>query len=182
MPDTPSLSQYFRTPLSVDVKSDASPVTVADRAAEAAMRALVAGECPEHAVFGEEGGLTRGRGVAGGEEYVWVLDPIDGTKSFITGKPLFGTLIALVHVATGVPVLGLVDQPVLRERWLGVRGQVTTFNGAPCATRACRLLGDAYLYSTTPHMFDTATRPPYDALAQRVRIPMFGCDCYAYGA
>lgn len=178
------VSQYFRTPIAVDVKRDASPVTIADCMAEAAMRRLVLDEFPSHAVFGEEGGLVRGepRDAADEGEYVWVLDPIDGTKSFITGKPLFGTLIALVHVPTGTPLLGVIDQPVLRERWLGVHGQKTTFNGSRCVTRACKSVSDAYLYSTTPLMFDDATRPPYDALAARVRIPMFGCDCYAYGA
>ena len=171
--------QYFRTPIAVDVKQDASPVTVADRAAEAAMRALIAKRAPTHAVFGEEAGLTRG--VGGAEEYVWVLDPIDGTKSFITGKPLFGTLIALVRADSGTPVLGVIDQPVLRERWLGVSGRVTTLNGAPCGVRRCGVLADAYMYSTTPLMFDAATRPAYDALADAVRMPMYGCDCYAYG-
>ncbi len=178
--DTLRSVQYFRTPIAVDVKADASPVTAADRAAEAAMRALVAARAPTHAVFGEEGGLSRGTG--GAEEYVWVLDPIDGTKSFITGKPLFGTLVSLVHAPSGTPLLGVIDQPVLRERWLGVRGQSTTMNGAPLSTRRCGALRDAYLYSTTPLMFDDATRPAYEALAAAVRIPMFGCDCYAYGA
>ena len=164
----------------MDVKPDASPVTAADRAAEAAMRALVQRKAPAHAVFGEEGGLTRGA-AGGGEPFVWVLDPIDGTKSFITGKPLFGTLIALVDTATGTPLLGVLDQPVLRERWLGVAGRPTTLNGEAVRVRACAQLRDAYMYSTTPFMFDAATRPPYDDLAAAVRMPMYGCDCYAYG-
>jgi inositol-phosphate phosphatase/L-galactose 1-phosphate phosphatase/histidinol-phosphatase len=176
-----ALAQYFRTPIAVDVKADASPVTAADRAAEAAMRALIAARAPSHAVFGEEAGLTRGA-AGGGEQYVWVLDPIDGTKSFITGKPLFGTLIALVRADTGEPVLGLIDQPILRERWLGVTGAPTTLNGAPVGVRRCGRVQDAYMYSTTPFMFDAATRPAYDALADAVRMPMYGCDCYAYGA
>ncbi len=168
----------------MDVKADASPVTAADRAAEAAMRSLIASRAPTHAVFGEEAGLSRGAGASNGaaEEYVWVLDPIDGTKSFITGKPLFGTLIALVHAASGEPLLGVIDQPILRERWLGVAGQRTTLNGAPVGVRACGDVADAYMYSTTPFMFDAATRPAYDELAQAVRMPMYGCDCYAYGA
>ena len=164
----------------MDVKPDASPVTAADRAAEAAMRSLVQRKAPNHAVFGEEGGLTRGA-AGGGEPFVWVLDPIDGTKSFITGKPLFGTLIALVDTATGTPLLGVLDQPVLRERWLGVAGRPTTLNGEAVRVRACAQLRDAYMYSTTPFMFDAATRPPYDDLAAAVRMPMYGCDCYAYG-
>ena len=167
----------------MDVKPDASPVTAADRAAEAAMRALVAARAPSHSVFGEEAGLTRGRApLAPGETpYCWVLDPIDGTKSFITGKPLFGTLIALVNATSGEPVLGLIDQPVLRERWLGVQGAVTTMNGAACGVRRCAQLSDAYMFSTTPLMFDAATKPAWEDLAAAVRMPLFGCDCYAYG-
>jgi len=169
--------QYFRTPMDVDAKADASPVTVADRAAEAAMRALLALRQPAHSVFGEEGGLSR----VSVSDYVWVLDPIDGTKSFVTGKPLFGTLISLVHAHSGAPLLGLIDQPVLRERWLGVRGRETTLNGQAVRSRRCPALHQAFLYSTTPHMFDARTRPAYDALAAAVRVPLFGCDCYAYG-
>ena len=141
------------------------------------MRSLVARRQPGHSVFGEEAGLSRGSE----SHLVWVLDPIDGTKSFITGKPLFGTLVALVDAQTGEPLLGLLDQPVLRERWLGVCGRPTTLNGASVRTRRCASLADSYLYSTTPHMFDASTRPAYDALAAAARIPLFGCDCYAYG-
>lgn len=144
------------------------------------MRALLSARAPSHAVFGEEGGLRRAPG--GNELLGWVLDPIDGTKSFVTGKPLFGTLISLVHLPTGTPLLGVLDQPVLRERWVGAAGRATTWNGQATATRACGALRDAYLYSTTPAMFDAATRPGYDALSAAVCVPLFGCDCYAYGA
>ncbi|KAJ9530813.1 hypothetical protein QJQ45_028700 [Haematococcus lacustris] len=163
-------SKYFRAPFDVEMKADASPVTIADREAEAAMRALLAQRVPSHAVFGEEQGVQWGSGA--GAEFMWVLDPIDGTKSFITGgrrraagaeppyssslaaaagKPLFGTLIALLH--QGQPVLGIIDQPISRERWQGVRGRPTTLNGRPLATRPCADLRLAYLYATTPHMF-----------------------------
>lgn len=142
------------------------------------MRALIASTFPDHGVFGEEHGLTRGRGA--GADWLWVLDPIDGTKSFITGKPLFGTLIALLH--KGTPLLGVVDQPVLRERWLGVAGRATTLNGAPVRTRPCPGgVKGAYMYSTTPHMFSGANEAAWARLRDRVRIPLYGCDCYAYG-
>jgi inositol-phosphate phosphatase/L-galactose 1-phosphate phosphatase/histidinol-phosphatase len=154
--------RYFRTPVPVDVKADASPVTIADQEAEAAMRQLIMQQCPDHSIFGEEAGHMAGSsgssdsgnaGSSGGSssEYLWVIDPIDGTKSFITGKPLFGTLIALLH--RGTPVLGIIDQPVLKERWLGVAGRPTTLNGRPITTRQCGAIGDAHLYATTPHMF-----------------------------
>ena len=172
--------RYFRSPsLAVDSKSDASPVTVADRAAEAAVRAVLASRVPSHAVFGEEAGMTRGDG-ADGSEFLWVVDPIDGTKSFITGKPLWGTLVALLH--RGEPVLGLIDQPVLRERWLGLRGARTTFNGVGVSTRPCASLADAYLYATTPHMFSGGEiEQAWARVRDGARVPLYGCDCYAYG-
>src|SRR5271156_6858606 len=103
---------YFRRPMAVEDKQDASPVTIADRQAEAAMRLLIAKHVPHHGILGEEFGPERLDA-----EWVWVFDPIDGTKAFITGKPSFGTLIALLH--RGEPVLGIIDQPITGERWLG---------------------------------------------------------------
>lgn len=166
---------YFRRPLAVEAKADDSPVTAADRAAEKAMRALVADRAPGHAVYGEEEGVD----AAGDGEYVWVLDPIDGTKSFVTGKPLWGTLVALVR--NGVPVVGVIDQPVTKERWVGVRGRPTTLNGEAISVRPCAALDDAFMYSTTPLMFEGAAKGAYDDLAGKVRVPLYGCDCYAYG-
>lgn len=150
-------------------------MTVADRAAEQAMRALLSETFPEHGVFGEEFGFSAGDD----SDWTWVLDPIDGTKSFITGKPLFGVLVALLY--RGRPVLGLIDQPVLRERWLGRMGQRTTLNGEELRARDCGELSEAYMYATTPHMFEGWTAPAFDALRQQVRVPLYGCDCYAYG-
>lgn len=176
--------QHFRSrTLAVDSKSDASPVTVADRAAEAAVREVLSSRVPSHAVFGEEAGMTQGDNGRGesGSEFLWVVDPIDGTKSFITGKPLWGTLVALLH--KGEPVLGLIDQPVLRERWLGVKGSKTTLNGANVSTRSCGGdLSEAYLYATTPHMFSSGeVEDAWARVRDAVRIPLYGCDCYAYG-
>ncbi|MCA0301514.1 MAG: histidinol-phosphatase [Proteobacteria bacterium] len=170
----PISSRYFRTGVMVDDKTDASPVTIADREAESAMRALLTEHVPQHGVFGEEHGAVRTDA-----EYVWVLDPIDGTKAFITGLPIFGTLIALLH--RGVPVLGIIDQPILKERWLGVAGQPSTFNGQPIAVRACATLGQAYMYSTAPIMFPGALEQRHQALTQRVKLFRWGGDCYAYG-
>ena len=170
-------SMFRRRDLVVDDKSDASPVTIADREAESVMRMLVTKECPTHAIFGEEHGIELGSN--GSSEWMWVFDPIDGTKSFITGKPLWGTLIALLH--NGEPVLGILDQPVLKERWIGVRGKRTTMNGKQISVKKNESLADAYMYSTTPLMFEGMNAAKYDTLASKVKIPMFGCDCYAYG-
>ena len=170
----PIAARYFRTPVTVDDKSDASPVTIADREAEAAMRAILNQEVPAHGVYGEEHGIERADA-----EYVWVLDPIDGTRAFITGLPIWGTLIALLH--RGVPVLGVIDQPILKERWLGAASQSSTFNGQPIKVRACPTLDRAYMYSTSPIMFSGDVSRKHAALADAVKLFRWGGDCYAYG-
>ncbi|HEX7967716.1 MAG TPA: histidinol-phosphatase [Stellaceae bacterium] len=165
---------YFRQKIAVDDKSDLTPVTIADREAEAAMRGIIAERFPEHGIIGEEHGRARPDA-----DHVWVLDPIDGTKSFISGIPLFGTLIALVH--RGRPVLGVIDQPILRERWLGAAGRATTLNGAPVRTRPCASLGAATLFSTAPEiMFKGADAQGFAQLRGAVKLARNGADCYAY--
>ena len=170
----PIAARYFRTQVTVDDKTDSSPVTIADREAETAMRALLTKHVPGHGVFGEEHGAERTDA-----EYVWVLDPIDGTRAFITGLPIWGTLIALLH--KGVPVLGVIDQPILKERWLGVTGQPSTLNGQPIQVRACPTLDRAYMYSTSPLMFSGEVTRKHAALADAVKLFRWGGDCYAYG-
>lgn len=169
----PVIRQYFRTPVAVDAKSDSSPVTIADREVETAMRALIRETFPDHGILGEEHGRENAEA-----EYVWVLDPIDGTMAFITGKPSFGTLIALCH--GGRPILGVIDQAILGERWLGADGRPTTLNGNPARVRACAELEQAYAYTTGPEFFDAATLPAWERIRDRVRQPRYGCDCYAY--
>jgi len=168
------LRKYFRTSLPVEDKADRTPVTAADREAESEMRALIEARFPDHGILGEEHGRTRP-----GADYVWVIDPLDGTKSFIAGVPLFGTLIALTF--KGVPVLGIVDQPILRERWLGAEGRPTTLNGKPAKTRQCTALAAATLYATSPDMFAGADAKAFDALRAGVKLARYGADCYAYG-
>ncbi|MCW5744870.1 MAG: histidinol-phosphatase [Alphaproteobacteria bacterium] len=170
----PVVRRYFRTPVGVDDKPDTSPVTVADREAETVMRAILDREVPDHGIWGEEHGSERMDA-----NWVWVLDPIDGTKAFITGMPVFGTLIALLY--RGRPVLGVIDQPILQERWLGVSGRRSTFNGSAIATRACDALAKAYMYSTAPLMFPGDFERPHRALAESVKLFRWGGDCYAYG-
>jgi inositol-phosphate phosphatase/L-galactose 1-phosphate phosphatase/histidinol-phosphatase len=164
----------FRRPLTVDDKPDLSPVTAADRAAELAMRRLIAARFPEHGIIGEEFGREREEA-----EFVWVLDPIDGTKSFISGVPLFGTLIALTH--RGRPILGVIDQPVSGERWIGADGRPSLFNGRPIRCRPCPTLNNATLFATSPDMFRGADREAFDRLASAAKLVRFGADCYAYG-
>ena len=169
-----AIRPYFRQPLAVDDKPDNSPVTAADRAAEQIMRRLIAGQFPDHGIIGEEFGREREDA-----EFVWVLDPIDGTKSFISGVPLFGTLIALAQ--QGRPVLGIIDQPILRERWIGAAGRATTFNGAAVRGRACPSLAGATVFATSPDMFPGDDAAAFARVAAAAKLVRFGADCYAYG-
>ena len=168
---------YFRMGLVPDDKSDDSPVTLADRAAEEAMRAVLAARCPQHGIIGEEFGTT-----GAGSALRWVLDPIDGTRAFITGRTTFGTLIALVEGDT--PVIGIIDQPITRERWIGVAGRPTVFEGplgGGAGCRRCPGLGQAELSCTGPDLFTEETAPRFNRLRAAVRRTSWGGDCYSFG-
>jgi inositol-phosphate phosphatase/L-galactose 1-phosphate phosphatase/histidinol-phosphatase len=169
------IKPLFRTGLGSERKSDRTPVTEADRAAEEAMRRLITAEFPRDGVHGEELGAINGN-----SGRTWVLDPIDGTTAFMAGRPIFGTLIALVQ--EGWPVLGIIDQPILGERWVGVTGTPTTFNGSPVRTRLCPSLADAALATTGPHYFDDHDGEHFMALAAKTdhKRMVMGGDCYNY--
>ena len=138
------------------------------------MRRLIAARFPEHGIIGEEYGPERAEA-----EFVWVLDPIDGTKSFISGVPLFGTLIALSR--HGRPIVGVIDQPILRERWVGAAGRAATMNGQPVRCRPCPALASATAFATSPDMFTGEDAAAFARLAAGVKLVRFGADCYAYG-
>ncbi|RPF71292.1 inositol monophosphatase family protein [Aurantiacibacter spongiae] len=165
----------FRSGVEIEVKADASPVTVADRAAEEAMRRLIEAEFSGDGIHGEEFGVKDG--VTGRQ---WVLDPIDGTTAFLAGRPIFATLIALLM--DGFPVLGMIDQPITKERWLGTAGQATVFNGDPVRTRQCRDLSTASIATSGPHYFSQAEGDAFMALAAKTdhRRMVMGGDCYNY--
>ncbi len=164
---------YFRARVPVETKPDASPVTLADRAAEAAMRRIVEAERPGDGIIGEEYGPVRE-----GARRQWVFDPIDGTRAFIAGRPLFGTLIALLD--NGVPVLGVIDQCVAGDRWLGAAGQLTTLNNTAVQTRACATVAAAHLATTSPYLFDSAGRAAFERLREAARDTLLGGDCHNY--
>jgi len=169
-----AIRPFFRARYSIETKSDRSPVTEADRAAEAAMRRRIEAERPMDGIIGEEYGEkpgTSGR--------TWVLDPIDGTRSFIAGRPIFGTLIALL--GEGWPLLGVIDQPIGKERWAGAMGRKTSFNGAPVTTRPCRSLESAILATTGPQYFTPHAAEHFSVLAAKCGDTLFGGDCYNYG-
>jgi histidinol phosphatase-like enzyme (inositol monophosphatase family) len=166
----------FRAGLGADLKGDQSPVTLADRTAELAMRAVIAERLPEHGILGEEFGIDRPEA-----RLRWVLDPIDGTRAFITGRPIFGTLLALLDGET--PILGVIDQPVTGERWIGATGRTTRFRGpygGRLGCRPCPSLDQAELSCTSPEIFG-ADQPAWDRLTGAVRRTTYGGDCYAYG-
>mmetsp|Transcript_51808 Transcript_51808/g.110135 ORF Transcript_51808/g.110135 Transcript_51808/m.110135 type:complete len:312 (-) Transcript_51808:56-991(-) len=171
---------YWRKPIEVESKMEhnrptaESPVTIADQRAEETMRRLIEERYPNHGIYGEEYGQVRTDA-----EFVWVLDPIDGTKSFITGKPLFGTLIACLK--NGEPIIGVIDQCVLNERWLGVVGKGTTLNGKSVTTEGCSELKESMMYATTPHMFHEGEESyKFERMCNAVKRPLYGADCYAY--
>src|SRR5437764_5999595 len=170
---------FFRTSLSIEDKSrggNFDPVTAADRAAEAAMRTLIRRSFPHHGIVGEEYGSERADA-----EYVWVLDPIDGTKSFIAGMPVWGTLIALTHF--GEPVFGMVHQPFMGERFTG-DGGAARYRGPAGArelrVRPCASLAEALLFTTSPRLMNTSDRRAFGRVDDAVRLSRYGGDCYAY--
>jgi inositol-phosphate phosphatase / L-galactose 1-phosphate phosphatase / histidinol-phosphatase len=170
-----AIRPYYRANFGLESKDDATPVTLADRAAEAAIRAILESERPEDGIIGEEYGSVRE-----GATKQWVIDPIDGTTSFVAGRPIFGTLIALMQ--DGWPVLGVIDQPILRERWVGSIGQGTTLGGKPVRTRPCTDLAQAILATTSPNCFSAHEGEHFMALAAKTahRRLIWGGDCYNY--
>jgi histidinol phosphatase-like enzyme (inositol monophosphatase family) len=170
---------FFRTSLSIENKSvghDFDPVTEADRAAEAVMRRLIKANFPQHGIVGEEFG-SEGEDA----EYVWVLDPIDGTKSFIAGFPIWGTLIALLH--RGTPVFGMMHQPFIGERFLGDNGSAH-YRGPSgerrLSVRRCASLREATCYTTSPLLMSDNDRPAFARVENAVRLSRYGGDCYSY--
>ena len=166
---------YFANPeLTVEIKSDDSPVTLADRGAAQLLRELIAKKFPDHGIVGEEFGNERDDA-----EWVWVLDPIDGTKSFMSAVPLFGTLIALMH--RGQPVLGAIHQPILRQLMIG-DGVTTTLNGRAVRIRSSTTaIENATLLTSDPlNPAKYRNGAAYDALQKRARLVRTWGDCYGY--
>lgn len=168
-----AIRPHFRRLEAVETKADATPVTVADRAAEAVMRKAIEAQYPEHGIFGEEYGPARPDA-----EWQWILDPIDGTKSFVTGLPIFGTLIALTW--QNRPVLGIIDQPIMSDRWVGATGRGTIFNGQPARTNAGRGLADAVVMTTYMDSFTDSELAAFTRLRKSCRINRMAGDCIAY--
>jgi myo-inositol-1(or 4)-monophosphatase len=170
---------FFRTSLSIDDKSAGGvfdPVTAADRAAELAMRALIRSNFPEHGIVGEEFGAEQADA-----EFVWVLDPIDGTKSFISGMPAWGTLIALTR--HGQPIFGMMHQPFFGERFSG-DGKWARYRGPrsdrDLMVRPCASLDQAVVYTTSPRLMNSDDRAAFGRVEEAAKLSRYGGDCYAY--
>jgi inositol-phosphate phosphatase / L-galactose 1-phosphate phosphatase / histidinol-phosphatase len=168
------LRRYHRSGVGSEAKPDESPVTVADREAEAAVRTLIEARFPDHGISGEEFGTVRGEA-----EWLWLIDPLDGTKSFLKGKPTFGVLIGLAH--RGRHVLGVIDQPVVGDRWVGADGHGTRHNGRAVRCRPCARLADAAMAAVGVDAATEADEPRVRPLRQAVRHLQFGLECTAYG-
>ncbi|WP_428099005.1 histidinol-phosphatase [Candidatus Rariloculus sp.] len=169
---------YFRKPVAVENKDGGGfdPVTSADRAIESLLRDAIIERYPDHGIVGEEEGAR-----AAQSRYTWIIDPIDGTRSFITGSPLWGTLVGLLR--DGSPLLGVLCQPVLNELFLGTRSGawlIADDRRDRLSARQCRDLSQASLACTHPNMFDAATADAFAALGQRCLMSRFGGDCYNY--
>jgi histidinol phosphatase-like enzyme (inositol monophosphatase family) len=164
----------FRQLIATERKADVTPVTEADRAAERAIRAMIAAERPQDAIAGEEYGS-----VGGTSGLTWVIDPIDGTKAFMTGRPTFATLIALLDGDR--PVVGVIDQPIVGDRWVGAAGRPTSLNGLPIRTRSCPSPSDAIFSTTDPNLFPGRDQDVYAAISGAASIRTYGGDGYAYG-
>ena len=169
---------YFRAAPAVEHKGGGrfDPVTDADKDAERVMRALIAREFPDHSILGEEFG-----GAFADEGYQWILDPIDGTRAFIAGLPTWGVLIGLYH--DGEPLIGVIDQPYLDERYRGwMTGANASARGTTQAlrTRACAKLGEAILSTTDQNLFRDEEASAFSRVRERARLTRYGYDCYAY--
>jgi myo-inositol-1(or 4)-monophosphatase len=173
---------HFRSQLAVENKGGATfdPVTAADRGAEEAMRALIGARFPDHGILGEELGLTTGG------DATWVLDPVDGTRGFITGLPTWGTLIGLE--LAGRPLIGVMDQPFVGDRFVGSplgaelrsRGPDGALRVVPLRVRPCPSLAEAVVSTTSPDFFSGSERDAFDDVRRKVRLVRYGGDCYAY--
>jgi inositol-phosphate phosphatase/L-galactose 1-phosphate phosphatase/histidinol-phosphatase len=164
--------RHFRSQVPFDIKQDDSPVTIADKAAEQALRDILAERFPKHAIYGEEQGHSAGDGGT------WVIDPIDGTKSFLLGNPLFGCLVGFVE-DNEVQAGGLA-MPALNEIWTADRTGPTLLNGQTCRVSQCRQLKQANILTSSPDFFNAKELKQFDQLCEHTRYRRYGGDCYTY--
>lgn len=170
--------KYFRLPNGEITKEDESPVTIADREIEKILREEIMKKFPSHGIIGEEFGNHNETA-----DFVWILDPIDGTSSFIVGRPIFGTLISLTY--QGKSVLGIMNQGISNERWIGIAGEAAYFNGQKIQTRNCKDLSQAVMCSSSSHYFKGEDEEVFKKITaltkyQKIGGVIYGGDCYSY--
>ena len=158
----------------VEIKADASPVTVTDRAIETRLREMIVERYPEHGILGEEHGALNPDA-----EFVWAIDPIDGTLAFVAGVPVYGTLIGLAH--EGEPVFGVIDHPATSDRWVGGPGLGARWNGVGVRTRRCASLAEAFLTSSNPDLYTSEELATFNRVRDAVQLTLYGGSCYSYG-
>ena len=168
------IKKYFRKKIKINLKKDNTPFTKADIEAEKIIRELILKQEPNCGFVGEETGTVNMN-----REYCWVVDPLDGTKSFITGNPSFGTLIGLLK--NNKPVLGILNQPILNERWVGIAGVETKYNNKKVRVRKCKSIKGAKMYATSPMMFQGRNKKIYKNVRAKIGECLFGADCYSHG-
>jgi len=173
--------KYFRTQATGEIqKDDNSPVTKADREIELLIREEIEKKYPNHGIIGEEYGIKNAE-----SEFTWVLDPIDGTSSFIIGRPIFGTLIALIK--NNKPILGILNQPIINERWIGIDGVGSFFNGKKIQSRNCQNIDDAVMCASSSFYFKGKDKDVFEELCkitkyQKLGGVIYGGDCYSYAS
>jgi len=166
--------RWFRNGARVEIKADESLVTECDKETEQVLRGMIDKTYPQHGVIGEEFPATRKDA-----EFVWVFDPVDGTQDFVCGKPVFGTLIALSHGDR--PILGVIDQAIVRDRWVGANGHGASLNGKPVRPRACARIADALVSTSGPGDYAQEVDVELARVRKGARWLRFGADCSNYG-
>ena len=168
------IKKYFRTSLDIDRKEDKSPVTIADKEVELKIREIIKNNFPKHGILGEEFDQTNIE-----SEYIWVIDPIDGTRSFIAGHKDFGTLIALIY--KNKPIIGIINCPMHKERWIGIINKETTMNNKVVKTSNTTLINESYFCTSGLYLEDDHFKKSCDKIINKTKYYRLGGDCYMYG-
>ncbi len=168
------LNNYFRTKIKIENKEDNTPVTIADQNTELKIRDLITKHYPTHCILGEEFD-----NFDGGSEFTWVIDPIDGTRSFIAGHKDYGTLIALLH--NNKPIIGIINCPAHNERWVGIKEKQTTLNNKKIKTSSVQTIKDSYLFTSGIYFDEPILRNGFEIIKEKSKYYRYGGDCYMYG-
>ena len=168
------INKYFRTKININKKEDSTPVTIADQNTELKIRELISSKYPSHGILGEEYEQINTKA-----EFMWVIDPIDGTRSFIAGHKDFGTLIALLH--NNKPILGIINCPAHNERWVGIKDHHTTCNNIKVSTSSIKKIEDSYLFTSGEFFYEPFLKKGFEKIKEQSKYFRYGGDCYMYG-